>query len=146
MERIVGDGHLSPDRRASGRGSQSHVSGDAQIGLPAQRAFDRQRARDQAIPRQGLAAVIDRHRAFGFHSADLPPYLEAGESPDDALAVETAAEQSERHATHGDIVIAHRDGCHAAFYRKRGYEVVGIIDGYPSGHQKIYLKKRLSDR
>ena len=29
------------------------------------------------------------------------------------------------------------------FYRQRGYEVVGVVDGYPQQHQKLYLKKRL---
>lgn len=29
------------------------------------------------------------------------------------------------------------------FYRDRGYEIVGIVDGCPRQHQKIYLKKRL---
>ena len=29
------------------------------------------------------------------------------------------------------------------FYRKLGYEVFGIIGGYPDGHQKLYLRKRL---
>jgi GNAT superfamily N-acetyltransferase len=30
------------------------------------------------------------------------------------------------------------------FYRKQGYEVVGVVDDYPVGHQKIYLRKHLS--
>jgi ribosomal protein S18 acetylase RimI-like enzyme len=29
------------------------------------------------------------------------------------------------------------------FYRKLGYEVFGIIDGYPDSYQKLYLRKRL---
>jgi len=29
------------------------------------------------------------------------------------------------------------------FYAKLGYEVVGVIDGYPGNHQKIYLRKQL---
>ena len=35
------------------------------------------------------------------------------------------------------------------FYRRHGYKVVGIIEDYPEGHQKIYLAKpldALSDR
>jgi GNAT superfamily N-acetyltransferase len=30
-----------------------------------------------------------------------------------------------------------------AFYAKHGYEVVGVVDGYPGAHQKIYLRKAL---
>jgi GNAT superfamily N-acetyltransferase len=30
-----------------------------------------------------------------------------------------------------------------AFYQRLGYEVFGVIDGYPEGHQKVFLKKRL---
>lgn len=30
------------------------------------------------------------------------------------------------------------------FYQRLGYEVFGVIDGYPEGHQKIFLKKRLA--
>lgn len=29
------------------------------------------------------------------------------------------------------------------FYRKYGYEVCGVVDDYPQGHQKIYLRKSL---
>ena len=29
------------------------------------------------------------------------------------------------------------------FYQKRGYEIVGVVEGYPRQHQKLYLKKRL---
>jgi ribosomal protein S18 acetylase RimI-like enzyme len=29
------------------------------------------------------------------------------------------------------------------FYRKLGYETVGVIEGYPCGHSKIYLRKWL---
>ena len=29
------------------------------------------------------------------------------------------------------------------FYHKLGYAVVGVVDGYPRGHQKVFLKKRL---
>jgi GNAT superfamily N-acetyltransferase len=32
-----------------------------------------------------------------------------------------------------------------AFYQRHGYEIVGVIDGYPFQHQKIYLRKRLAD-
>ncbi len=32
------------------------------------------------------------------------------------------------------------------FYRKYGYEVVGIVDDYPRGGQKIFLTKRLQPR
>ena len=45
--------------------------------------------------------------------------------------------------------------CHAAildtysfqapeFYQRLGYEVFGVIDGYPRGYQKVFLKKRLA--
>jgi ribosomal protein S18 acetylase RimI-like enzyme len=30
------------------------------------------------------------------------------------------------------------------FYQRLGYEVFGIIDGYPQGYQKVFLKKRLA--
>src|SRR5262245_1968061 len=29
------------------------------------------------------------------------------------------------------------------FYRKMGYEVVGLVDGYPYEHQSLYLRKPL---
>lgn len=29
------------------------------------------------------------------------------------------------------------------FYRRRGYERVGLVEGYPTPHQKLYLRKRL---
>lgn len=29
------------------------------------------------------------------------------------------------------------------FYQHQGYTVVGIVDGYPHGHQKYYFQKRL---
>jgi GNAT superfamily N-acetyltransferase len=29
------------------------------------------------------------------------------------------------------------------FYQKLGYEIVGVVDEYPRGHKKYYLKKRL---
>jgi GNAT superfamily N-acetyltransferase len=45
--------------------------------------------------------------------------------------------------------------CHAAildtysfqapgFYQRLGYEIFGVIDGYPRGYQKVFLKKRLA--
>lgn len=30
-----------------------------------------------------------------------------------------------------------------AFYVKLGYQVFGVIDGYPNGYQKVFLKKAL---
>jgi GNAT superfamily N-acetyltransferase len=30
------------------------------------------------------------------------------------------------------------------FYFKLGYTVYGVVDNYPPGHQKLYLKKRLA--
>ena len=45
-------------------------------------------------------------------------------------------------------------GCHSAsldthsfqarpFYEKRGYELFGVLDDYPKGHKKFFLKKKL---
>ena len=47
-----------------------------------------------------------------------------------------------------------RRGCHSAnldtmsfqaqgFYEKLGYEVFGVLEDFPPGHQKIFLRKRL---
>ncbi|MCI0438142.1 MAG: GNAT family N-acetyltransferase [Chloroflexi bacterium] len=30
------------------------------------------------------------------------------------------------------------------FYKKHGYEVVGVVEGYPRGHSQMLLKKRLA--
>jgi hypothetical protein len=30
-----------------------------------------------------------------------------------------------------------------AFYEKRGYVCVGVVDGYPGGAQKIFMRKSL---
>jgi GNAT superfamily N-acetyltransferase len=30
------------------------------------------------------------------------------------------------------------------FYEREGYEVVGVVDDYPPGHQKFFLKKKLA--
>ena len=29
------------------------------------------------------------------------------------------------------------------FYRRFGYEVFGVLDGYPAGHAHYFLRKRL---
>jgi ribosomal protein S18 acetylase RimI-like enzyme len=31
------------------------------------------------------------------------------------------------------------------FYEKLGYEVFGTLDDYPAGHQRFYMRKRLSE-
>ncbi len=52
---------------------------------------------------------------------------------------------------------ARKRGCHSAyldthswqarpFYEKRGYEVFGVLDEFPPGHKKFFLKKPLQDR
>lgn len=49
---------------------------------------------------------------------------------------------------------ARKQKCHTAvldtysfqapgFYRKLGYEALAVIDGYPRGYQKLFLKKKL---
>ncbi len=49
---------------------------------------------------------------------------------------------------------ARSSGCHSAvldtysfqapvFYQKLGYRVLGSVDGYPQGYQKVFLKKTL---
>jgi len=30
------------------------------------------------------------------------------------------------------------------FYKKLGYETAGVVEGYPQGHQKVFLKKQLT--
>ena len=42
------------------------------------------------------------------------------------------------------------NGCHAAildtmraFYENRGYVRVGVVDGYPGGAQRIFMRKSL---
>lgn len=32
------------------------------------------------------------------------------------------------------------------FYEKLGYEVFGTLDDYPAGHQRFYMRKKLSER
>lgn len=45
-------------------------------------------------------------------------------------------------------------GCHSAildtmsfqapaFYEKRGYVRIGVVDGYPGGSERIFMRKRL---
>jgi ribosomal protein S18 acetylase RimI-like enzyme len=30
-----------------------------------------------------------------------------------------------------------------AFYQRQGYEVIGVAEDYPPGHQKLYLRKQI---
>ena len=54
-----------------------------------------------------------------------------------------AAEQEARRRWCGQMVLDTHSFQAPEFYQKLGYEIVGVVDEYPRGHKKYYLKKRL---
>ncbi len=53
-----------------------------------------------------------------------------------------AEEEGRRRGAHTAILETHSFQA-PAFYRKRGYQVYAELDGYPSGHSKIFFRKGL---
>jgi GNAT superfamily N-acetyltransferase len=54
-----------------------------------------------------------------------------------------AAEQEARRRGCRQVVLDTHSFQAPGFYQKLGYEIVGVVDEYPRGHKKYYLKKRL---
>jgi ribosomal protein S18 acetylase RimI-like enzyme len=54
-----------------------------------------------------------------------------------------AAEQEARRRGCGQVVLDTHSFQAPGFYQKLGYEIVGVVDEYPRGHKKYYLKKQL---
>ena len=53
------------------------------------------------------------------------------------------AEQEAARRGCGVIVLGTHSFQAPGFYQKQGYEVIGIVQGYPRGHQNYYFQKRL---
>ena len=55
------------------------------------------------------------------------------------------AAETEALARRCDLVILDTHSIQApGFYQKLGYDIVGVVEGYPQGHQKVFLKKQLT--
>jgi ribosomal protein S18 acetylase RimI-like enzyme len=54
-----------------------------------------------------------------------------------------AAEREARRRGCSQVVLDTHSFQAPGFYQKLGYEIVGVVDEYPRGHKKYYLKKLL---